>query len=85
MPSHTDKQKEKKKKAPEWMKERHVKGNNVADRLAGKAVELHAVPDEPAKRIIKIYKDLELIQNRIVAVTKMFPQRKHNKVILDNI
>ena len=60
------------------MKERHVAGNKVVDELAGAAAELHAVPDDQAKKIIKIYKDLELIQNRIIAVTKLFPQRKYN-------
>ena len=85
MPSHTAKHKDKLEKAPDWMKEWHVKGNDVADDLAGKAAELHAVPEDQAKKIIKIYKDLELIQNRIIAVTKLFPQRRHNKTIHDNI
>jgi len=85
MPSHTDKHKEKLEKAPTWMKDWHVAGNKVADELAGAAAELHAVPEEQAKTIIKIYRDLDLIQNRIIAVTKMFPQRKHNKTIHDNI
>jgi len=85
MPSHTDKHKEKLDKAPTWMKDWHVRCNKVADELAGKAAELHAVPEDQAKRIIKIYKDLDLIQNRIIAVTKLFPQRKHNKTIHDNI
>jgi len=67
------------------MQDWHVQGNKVADELAGAAAELHAVPLEQAKSIIKIYKDLELIQNRIIAVTKMFPQRKHIKTIHDNI
>lgn len=85
MPSHTDKHREKLEKAPTWMKDWHVAGNKVADELAGAAAELHAVPEEQAKAIIKIYKDLDLIQNRITAVTKMFPQRKHNKTIHGNI
>lgn len=56
IPSHTDKHKDELEKAPAWMKEWHVKGNNVADNLAGKAAELHAVPEEQANKIIKYTK-----------------------------
>lgn len=34
---------------------------------------------------IKIYTDLHHIQNRIIEVTKMHPQRKYNKTILENV
>jgi len=85
MPSHIDRHKEKLEQAPSWMKDWHVAGNKVADELAGAAAELHAVPAEQAKHIIKIYKDLDLTQNRIIAVTKLLPQRKHNITIHDNI
>jgi len=85
MPSHTDTQPTKKEKAPEWMKDWHVQGNKAADELAVAAASLHEIPKEQADKIIKIYKDLHNIQNRIIEVTKMYPQRKYNKTILDNV
>jgi len=61
----------------------HVAGNNVADMLAGAAAaaEMNAIPEAEAATIIQIYKDLALIQNRLI---KMMPQRTHNKTVLEH-
>jgi len=85
IPSHTDKHPEKKEKAPPWMQEWHVKGNDEADTLAGAAAALHEIPSRIAQPIVKICTDLKLIQNRLITVTKMVPQRAHNKTILKNV
>jgi len=81
MPSHTDKHPEKKEKAPAWMQDWHVKGNNEADTLAGAAAALHEIPNRTAQPIIQLCTNLALIQNRLIQVTKMFPHRNHNTTI----
>jgi len=78
MPSHTDTDPKKKKLAPAWMKEWHVKGNSVADKLADQAAAFHAVPELQSQPIIDVLKNLKLIQNRILHVISMFPQRPCN-------
>ena len=45
MSSHTDTDPKKKKLAPSWMQEWHVKGNNVADKLADQAAAYHGIPN----------------------------------------
>ena len=63
------------------MQEWHVGGNHEADVLAGVAAELPAIPETEAVVTIEIYKDLELLQNRLIHVTKhFFPQRIYNKL-----
>lgn len=64
MPSHTDSDPTKKDLAPEWRQDWCVKGNNEADALAAAAADLHAVLETEANKIIEVYKDLELIQDR---------------------
>ena len=66
----TTKQKE---KAPSWMKEWHVKGNNEADALASAAAGPHEVPEGQANKIIKIYKDLDKVQTRVIQITNLYP------------
>ena len=66
------------------MQQWHVAGNNVADSLAGAAADLNAIPETEANIIIQVYKDLALIQNRLITVIKMMPQRAHNKTILEH-
>jgi len=85
MPNHADSNPKKREIAPEWMPDSHAKGNNEADSLASVAAELHAIPDEPADIMMMIYTALELVQNRLIQVTKMFPQRTYSKTILGNI
>ena len=43
---------------------------NEADKPAGAAAELHAVPEEQANNIIKRYEDFKVTQNRFIQVTK---------------
>ena len=62
-----------------------VAGNNVADMLAGAAADMNAIPEEEANTVIQIYKDLCLIQNRLITVIKMMPQRAHSKTILEQL
>jgi len=70
MPTHTDKHPEKKEKAPAWMQDWHVKGNNEADTLAGAAAALHEIPRRVAQPITQICTNLALIQDRLIQVTK---------------
>ena len=58
MPSHTDKHPEKKEKAPAWMQDWHVKGNAMADILAGQAADLHIVPVSVSSDINNTLSDL---------------------------
>ena len=67
-----------------WMESWHVFGNIVADELAGTVAEMNVIPSFEADRTIKIYTDLAHIQNIVRFVTKMFPHRTYNKIILDN-
>ena len=80
MPSHTADNPEKRSKAPDWMEDWHVKGNDMADVLAGQAADMHRVPTTVSAGINKIHKDLRLIQKRHIAVAKLWPRRDHNKV-----
>ena len=82
MPSHTDSNPKKGEIAPKWMQPWHVAGNNVADTLAGASAEMNAIPETEANMVIQIYKDLSLIQNRLITVIKMMPQRAtyHDKI-----
>ena len=54
MPSHSADVPKKKAKAPPWMKEWHVKGNDRADINADTAAALHVVPRDRAAPLIKI-------------------------------
>lgn len=67
------------------MQDWHVKGNNEADTLAGAAAALHEIPNRIAQPITQLCTNLALIQNRLIHVTKMFPQRQHNKTIHKHI
>ena len=60
MPSHTDKEPKKLAKAPAWMKGWHVKGNQIADDMAGPSADLHRVPSEHATHIVKLIDTLVL-------------------------
>jgi len=84
MPSHTDTDPKKLKIAPKWLKPWHVAANKNADVLAGIAAASHAIPSEKAKPVIDLLKNLHLIQNRIIVVTKMYPQRPHNAQIVNH-
>ena len=55
MPSHTDSNPKKREIAPEWMEPWHVAGNNMADKLAGAATDMNAIPETEANKIIQIY------------------------------
>jgi len=79
MPSHTDTNLAKKKKAPPWMQEWHVKGNNAADNCANDGAAFHAIPEDKAKPVLDKLKNLMLVQSRIIHAIKMYPQRKCNK------
>lgn len=57
-------------------------GNNVAATLAGASAEMNAIPETEANMVIQIHKDLSLIQNRLITVIRMMPQRAQNKTIL---
>ena len=52
--------------------------------IAGSAAQLHELSRGEAEVIMKIYTDLGLVQNKVIQVTKMFPQKTYNKVILEN-
>lgn len=81
MPSHTDTDAKKLKIAPKWLKPCHVAANKKADALAGTAA---ASPADKAKPVVDLLKNLHLIQNRIIVVTKMYPQRPHNAKIINH-
>jgi len=80
MPSHTKDDPAKKAKAPLWMKEWHVKGNDQADANADMAAALHTVPRDTAKGPLKVVSNLKLMQERHCAVAKLFPARQRNTV-----
>ena len=80
MPSHTKEDPAKKAKAPPWMKEWHVKGNDKADGNADTAAALHTVPRDTAKPPLKVVSNLKLMQERHCAVAKLFPPRNRNTV-----
>jgi len=82
MPSHTDSQPHKKKLAPSWMQDWHVKGNNEADTLGNRGAEFHTIPLGKVQHIIDLVNNLVLIQNRLIYVTTLFPQRPHTKPVL---
>ena len=82
MPSHTDTDPKKLKIAPKWLKPWHVAANKKADVLAGTAAASHAIPADKAKPVVDLFKNLHLIQNRIIVVTKMYPQRPHNAKLI---
>lgn len=79
MPSHTDTNPAKKKKAPSRMQEWHVKGNNQADQGADKGAAIHAIPEDNTKPVLDKFKSLMLIQSRIIRAIKQYPQREYNK------
>ena len=54
MPSHTKDDPAKKAKAPEWMKEWHVKANDKADGNADTAAALHVIPRDVAGPPLKV-------------------------------
>ena len=61
MPSHTDSNPAKRKKAPSWMEQWHVLGNNAADKLANDGAALHTIPKEKAKDVLTFFKKLALV------------------------
>jgi len=81
MPSHTDSMPSKKKLAPSWMQDWHVKGNNAADLLANDGAAIHAIPIDKAQPTLDTFENLALIQNRIIHAIKMYPQRDFKKLI----
>lgn len=85
MPSHTDTDPKMEGTVPGWMPEWHVKGNSGADISASAAAELDCVPEAEANKIVKVFGDFELIQNGLIDVTRMLPQRSYNKVIINNL
>jgi len=85
MPSHTRTDPKKKKAAPAWVKDWHVQGNEVADVLADKAAEFHAIPRHKAQPILDVLKNLKLVQNRIPHALSLYPQRMHNKPIIPKL
>ena len=76
MPSHTDTEPQKLEKAPSWLKPWHVLGNNLADKLADLAANLHALTKEQTKAILETLNMQTLIQKRLVAVIKNMPPRQ---------
>ena len=76
MPSHTDTEPAKLEKAPHWLKPWHVLGNNIADKLADLAANLHALSREQTKAILETLNMQTLIQKRLVAVIKNMPPRQ---------
>ena len=79
MPSHTADDPQKKAKAPSWMKEWHVKGNDKADSCADTAAAaLHVIPRDIAAPLVKVLNNLGLFQERHIAVSKLLPQRNRN-------
>ena len=56
-----------------------MQGNNKADTLAGTAADMHGTPLAKAKAITDKPDKPVVIQNRIVVVTNLLPQKEHNK------
>lgn len=67
MPSHTKDNPDKKAKAPSWMKELHVKGNDRADGNADTGAALHTIPRQTSDQVVKVPTNLELFQERHLA------------------
>lgn len=80
MPSHAadDLKNKAKAKAPPWMKEWHVKGNDRADSNADTVAALHVVPRDRAAPLIKILDNLALFQERHIAISKLLPRSIRN-------
>lgn len=72
----------KKKVAPSCMQDWHVKGNSKADSLANDAAAFHTVPNDKAQPMLDWLQNLTLIQNMIIAVIKIYPQRAHDVLIM---
>lgn len=70
----------KKEMGPEW----RGKGNQEAYVLAVRAAQLHKLSREEANIIIQMYKDLELIENRLMQVTRIFQQKTYKKRLLEH-
>jgi len=71
MPSHTKDNPAKKAKAPAWMKDWHVKGNDKAAGNAETGAALHTIPRNTADPLIKVLTNLNLLQERHSAVAKL--------------
>jgi len=82
---NTDTNVEKLQIVPDWMEDWHVQGNNKAVEMAGIAAVSHRLPLATAKASTRTKKKLDLIQKISLAVTKLLPQRKPNKTMIDNI
>lgn len=78
MPCHTETQPAKKKKAPSWMQEWHVQGNNAADKCANNGAAVHAIPEDKARPVLDRYANFMSIQSRIIHAIKLYPQREYN-------
>jgi len=65
---------------PAW-RYKHIQtgdqGNNAADALANKWAECHTVLIDKVQHIIDLVNNLLLIQNRMISVTTLLPQRPH--------
>jgi len=62
----------------------HVVANKKAANLAGADAELHKLSPSVTELIVKLPDNLLLIRNRLIAVTKLFPQGEHNKDCMQN-
>lgn len=72
-------------KAPWWMKDWHVKGNDRADSMADIAAALHAVPKDKATPLIGVLNNLGLIEERHIAIAQLLPQRLRNTITDDDL
>ena len=84
MPSHTKDNPAKKAKAPAWMTDWHVKGNDKADGNADTGAALHTIPRDTADPLINVLTTLNLLQERHLAVAKLLPQRERNATKSDD-
>lgn len=82
MPSHTKDNPGKKTKAPSWMKEWHVRGNDRADGSADTGAALRVVPRNTAEPLIKVPSNLKLFQERHSAIAKLLLARAKNAKIM---
>ena len=64
MPSHTDEDPKKLLIVPKWIKDWHVKGNNVAEDMAGTAVGIRCVPPAQAVPRVQVSDNSDIIAKR---------------------
>ena len=58
-----------------------VRGNALADTFAGEVAENYAVSNEVAEDCIRHYKNVKLIQNRLVAIISSLPPRQRFQTV----